>query len=357
MILKCGYITSGMDLITLLRLLFRKRNHDNASWNFLRLATLVTVGIVVTLMGIIAFPYHKYIVARRRLRTDPVIIVGHWRTGSTYLHELLTFDTSLKAPSTLQCTCPIAYPVSRFLIEPFMMLTTRGKRPMDNVRIGPQTPQEDEFALFRLTGFSPLSAFLFPHKSGKCFLHEIPFLPINDDHLDKWKSALVHFVKMVQGRNNRRVVLKNPFNSLRIDFLRQIFPDATFIHINRNPESVIPSTLHMWSILGQQNSLKGIWQNPSMEETVAFYNHFDSELRSRLKSVPKEKQLEVSYEALEHDPLSVLVDIYKTIEYEPSEFLKKRWLRSFAASKKYKKNNFALTKAERNAIRNELSLR
>src|SRR5687768_12283481 len=40
------------------------------------------------------------------LTEPPLFVIGHWRTGTTWLHELLVKDERLASPSTYQCMAP-----------------------------------------------------------------------------------------------------------------------------------------------------------------------------------------------------------------------------------------------------------
>src|SRR5215510_9202657 len=41
--------------------------------------------------------------AQTALTADPIFIIGHWRTGTTLLHELLALDPWLRATTTYEC--------------------------------------------------------------------------------------------------------------------------------------------------------------------------------------------------------------------------------------------------------------
>ena len=46
-----------------------------------------------------------------------------------------------------------------------------------------------------------------------------------------------------------RLVLKSPPHSARIRILKELFPDALFVHIVRDPYVVFSSTVHLWKTL------------------------------------------------------------------------------------------------------------
>ena len=43
------------------------------------------------------------------IKKDAIFIVGHWRTGSTYLHNMLSHDDQFRFPSTYQTVTPALF--------------------------------------------------------------------------------------------------------------------------------------------------------------------------------------------------------------------------------------------------------
>jgi hypothetical protein len=350
MMYKVAYVTAGMGLRTLLPLIFRN-GVSLRPLCVIRLSYILLVAVVLSILGIFSAMCRALFARRRPLRSDPIFIVGHYRTGSTYLHELLARDLSLAAPTTLLCTSPIAFPLSRVVLQPFMMIIGRGKRPMDNVLIDPRAPQEDEFALLRLTGLSPLIGLAYPRRDGRYFLpSDDTFMLSTDAQTARWKSALTSFIRLVEGRRGRRPVLKNPCHAFRIDVLREMFPNASFIHLRRNPLDVIPSTMRMWSIIGPRNVIRGTWRNPSMEEVIDAYNFLERRAREQLSRVPHHRKIEVSFEELEKDPTAVLQSIYHRFDMNVSPALEKRWERFISSAQSYQKNRYFLSPVEKELI-------
>src|SRR5437764_13792212 len=50
------------------------------------------------------------------LEQPPVFIIGHWRSGTTYLHELLELDDRFTTPNTYQCFAPRHFLMTEWLI-------------------------------------------------------------------------------------------------------------------------------------------------------------------------------------------------------------------------------------------------
>ncbi len=92
----------------------------------------------------------------------PLFIVGHWRTGSTLLHQLISLDPQFTAPNMVQTTIPDHFLFSTRYYQPILRRALPKTRPMDNVFLSPLQPQEDEFALVRMGSESPLEKLIFP---------------------------------------------------------------------------------------------------------------------------------------------------------------------------------------------------
>jgi hypothetical protein len=284
---------------------------------------------------------------------DPIIIVGHWRTGSTFLHQLFTLDPRLTAPTTLQCVLPGAFLTAGRYVEPVMRRTLSSTRPMDQVRLAPDEPHEDEFALLRLIEHSTLERLIFPD-SGRYFLLDQEPRFLREAEVGAWSAALTGFVKKVAFAAGRRVVLKNPFHSVRVSLLKELFPEARFVHIRRDPLSVIPSTQRMWAILGKSLTLGRWWGPPRMEEIVEVYQTMLATLEKDLAALPAGRCVEVGFAELEADPVRALRTLYAGLDlpFEPEHEPR---VRTFLDGlRTYRKNKYSLDPEVASMIRERL---
>jgi omega-hydroxy-beta-dihydromenaquinone-9 sulfotransferase len=283
---------------------------------------------------------------------DPIIIIGHWRTGSTLLHQLMSLDKNLVAPSVFQVSLPDSFLVSEKYYRPVMSSMMSPTRPMDNVKLGFDEPQEDEYALLKLTGDSPLTDVIF-HKSKNYFLKSYPDL--NPKNSEEWKRAISNFCNKLHFASNKRILLKNPFHSMRIRLLLETFPDVKFIHIHRHPYKVIPSTINMWNIVAKQNRLKGRWKEPAIKETSEVLNRMLNQIRKDLSALPTGSYTEVNFETFEKDvPLS-LKKIYQDIGLDYTEDFEENVQTYLSGLRNYKKNVFKLDDKDKQCIQEILT--
>src|SRR5262245_28641776 len=98
-------IWQGCDLFAWLRLL--ARNRFAVGLPYLYIAGIATLASSFnTLMGLLQESLLGDRPARTPLRHAPLFILGHWRTGTTLLHELLILDPRHSFPTTYQCMAP-----------------------------------------------------------------------------------------------------------------------------------------------------------------------------------------------------------------------------------------------------------
>jgi len=230
-----------------------------------------------------------------------------------------------------------------------MIAAFAGKsRPMDNVKIGMDEPQEDEYAIYRLTTFSPLEQLIFPQKK-EYFLNSAPFLP-GDDRLEEWTSSLANFYRKILYSTSKRIVSKNPFNSLRIPLLAELFPEARFIHIVRHPFDVVPSTKHLWSVVQKQNILNRNGYIPDAAEISLFLNNMINTIQCDCAKLSGNRVAEIRYEDLEKDPTENLKKLYNKLELPFTDDFDHRLIEFVNEVSGYKKNIYSLSNTEKKEI-------
>src|SRR5262245_1253162 len=233
-------IWNGMDAPTLFALLARNRFAVRPTIGRIH---IVVSAVIFSFMNSLLNAIQRVFYGRRIARVvlqPPIFIIGHWRSGTTFLHELLACDPALAAPSTYECICPGHFHLSARLFGRLDYLIP-ATRPMDDMKLGWNTPQEDEFALLNMGLPSVYQELAFPNHRR----HAAPFLSLEEFSprvRARWRDTFITFLKSVTlYRMNRsdgaapRLVLKSPPHTARVSALNEMLPGAKFIHIVRNP--------------------------------------------------------------------------------------------------------------------------
>jgi hypothetical protein len=304
-------IWEGCDLVAWLRLL--ARNRLAVSPGYLYIAAVVTfVSGCHTLLRYLQDAVFAGRPDRTPLAGDPLFIVGHWRTGTTLLHEMLILDDRHTYPNTYQCLVPGHFLLSERLFTRLFRFLLPSRRPMDNMPAGWDRPQEDEFALCMMGQPSPYLTIAFPNRP-----------PQDPEALDldrlrprariAWQRAFVRFLRHLTFKDPRRLVLKSPTHSCRLPALLELFPGARFVHIVRDPYVVFPSTVNLWKTLYRTHGL----QTPTfagLEEYVfETFNHLYARLDEGRRLVRPGAFHELRYEDLVADPLGQMRRLYDAL--------------------------------------------
>ena len=299
--------------------------------------------------------FHKDII-KTKLPENPIFIIGHWRTGSTYLHQLITQDPEFCFTSLFQCSQPDHFLYSKRFFEPVMSRLLGKTRPMDNVKIGVDEPQEDEYAILKLVSGTPMEKLIFSENEDY-FLKNVKEFTPSGDNLNIFDQKYSYFLQKIMLENpGKNFVSKNPLHSFRLDYLLNKFPHAKFIHIYRHPYDVIPSTIRLWNIVGKQNILKGKWKSPSLTDVAKYYLKFIDHIDNKLKSLPDHQYLKIKFEELEKFPLATVKQLYKHFSLTLSKEFEEKLNQFIDEVRDYKKNKFILSEKDKKDIYSQMSL-
>ncbi len=328
----------GMNLSGWMRLL--ARNHFAISPSRVAMAVLVAgvSGVNSLFRGAQALMWGRRI-ARTEISEPPIFIIGHWRTGTTMLHELLVLDPRHTYPDTYACFAPNHFVLTGRWLPKLIGFLLPSRRPIDNMKAGWERPQEDEFALCNLGLGSPYLTLAFSNRPPQCQEY-LDMEGVEPEDRRGWKEGLLWFLKCLTLKDPRRIVLKSPPHTARIKILLELFPDARFIHIVRDPQVVFPSTMNLWRRLRHDEGL----QTPryeGLEEYVfqTFEQMYDAFERNR-ELIDPARFSEVRYEELVADPIGQVRRVYDELELGQFDAVLPALQRYLESVKDYQKNRF-----------------
>ena len=113
-----------------------------------RVLFITLLSILNSLLGCIDYLYFHDAIQNIELPNDPVFVIGHYRTGTTLLHNLLSTDRENFHYCNTFC---VGLPSSFLWFEKygkfFMHLILDKTRPMDSIPLHFDLPQEDELSV------------------------------------------------------------------------------------------------------------------------------------------------------------------------------------------------------------------
>lgn len=342
-------IWEGCDFIPWIRLL--ARNRFAVGWRHLYIAIIVTiVSFFHMLLRWLQQAWYGQRIKRTPITNAPIFIIGHWRTGTTLLHELLILDPCHTYPNTYQCMEPNHFLLTEELVKRYLWFLMPSRRPMDNMAAGWDRPQEDEFALCMMGVPSPYLTIAFPNRPP-VYPEYLTLEGLSARDLSAWKNGFFALIQRLTYKDNRRLVLKSPPHSCRIKVLLELFPDARFVHVVRNPYVVYPSTVNLWKSLYQTHGL----QTPTfdgLEEHVftTFVRLYDA-LDKGKKLVDPSRYYELRYEDLVRDPIEQMRTLYERLELPGFEDVLPKLKEYVDRTKGYETNQYELPAELREKIR------
>jgi hypothetical protein len=300
--------------------------------------TITCATIVNTLLRPLQEFFYRHAIERTQIKDAPIFIIGHWRSGTTLLHELLVLDGRYTYPTTYQCLAPNHFLISDWVVSRLKFLLP-SKRPMDNMITGWDRPQEDEFALANMGLPSPYLTMAFPNEPQQT-PGSLTLAGLSPAELSRWKQGLEWFLRRVTVQNPKRIILKSPGHTARVKTLLELFPDARFVHIVRDPHAVFSSTVKLWKTLYKFQAL----QEPNhrgLDELVFgnFVEMYDALERDRALVDPA-RFFEVRYEDLVRDPLGQMQSLYEHLELGEFELLRPKLAAYFADRQDYKTGTY-----------------
>lgn len=279
-----------------------------------------------------------------QLPHPPVFIIGHWRSGTTLLHEYLVKDPRLAFPSTYQCFAPTHFLLTDWCFPKMFGFVLPSRRPMDDMATGFDRPQEDEFALCALGAPTPYVRMAFPNDEAP-YLEFLDMVDCDPSDQREFEEALTWFVKAVSLRTgDRRLVLKSPPHTGRIEMLSRLFPGARFIHITRHPFEVFPSTMRLWRSLDQAQAFSlPRYDDAQLEEYVlTCFERMYRGFQAQESQMAPGHLVEVRYEDLVRAPMETVKRLYEQVELGDFEVAAKPLQEFVQSQREYKPNRHQL---------------
>ena len=287
------------------------------------------------------------------IEKDPIFVIGHWRSGTTYLHNLLCLDEKRGYFTTFSVFLPEVFLTGDKFLKKIVAKSFPKKRPMDEVDLDIDLPQEEEYAIAAVLPFSSHHSLCFPRNA----LYYTRYIYMGDDVLstvvEKWKKYYLYLLKkMTYYQGGKQLVLKNPSNTARVGLLLEMFPNAKFIHICRNPYHVYLSTIRflksMLSYFCLQTPLSD--RDVIAELVFSMYKKMHMKYFKERKLIPDGNLIEIKYEDFIKNPQSELKRIYSTLKIDGYEDVKNKFQDYISGQKNYKSRKYEIDEKLKNKI-------
>ncbi len=309
----------------------------------------ISAAVIITMMSVMhsSLALVQGVVYGRKIRNtkiqrQPIFIIGHWRSGTTYLHELLSLDERYAYATNYECFAPHHFLLTEKIIGRWMGFLLPKQRPMDNMAVGWSRPQEDEFALCAMGQLSPYLTLAFPNRPPQCQEY-LDMQGVPAKRVESWKNTLLRFIRLLTfAHDGKRIVLKSPPHTARVKILLELFPEAKFIHIVRDPYVLFQSTMNMWKRMYETQHLRRPNLEGLDEHVFRTFNRMYEAFEASRESIPERQLYEVRYEDLVQDPQGQVKAMYDKLELGEFENLLPALNEYLAEVGDYKTNRYEL---------------
>lgn len=292
-----------------------------------------------------------------KIKKHPVYIVGFWRSGTTFLQNLLSRDpqfawfdpvNTVTFSNSILMGKALNKVIGKFLA---------GTRPMDNLEYTTDLPMEEVFAQATISTQAISHMLVFPDGGrGTKYINTAFIDEQRPEKRKEWRRAYDYILRKVTYiKGGKQLVLKSPENTCRIGELKRCYPNSKFINIYRDPYTVILSTINMF-----QKEMNLFCLNkpapPEVIENVAINmmaKVYKKAIRE-LEAMPEKDRIDVKYEDFCKDPLAGLEDIYTKLGLGGFETARPYFEKYLDSQKNYQKNRFEMEDRIREKVNRKL---
>jgi hypothetical protein len=242
----------------------------------------------------------------------PLFILGHWRSGTTLLHNLLALDEQFAYPNLYEVFFPHTFLCTEDVRAGQVTGLVPSTRVMDNVPQGVDMPNEDEFATCAASLFSPYMLWAFPRRQER-YEKYLTFRDVPAADVARWKAELLRFLRKLTLRHQRPLLLKSPPHTARIKLLLELFPDARFVSIHRDPFAVFQSTKHLNATLTRSLQFQAAGDEDPDDAVIRRYRMMHDAYFEERGLIPEGHFYELGFEELESDPVAAIRRVYQRL--------------------------------------------
>lgn len=272
----------------------------------------------------------------------PVFILGHWRSGTTFAHNVLSCDRQFGYCTTYQTVFPHLMLWGSSFFKACTTFFMPSNRPTDSVELGADLPQEEEFALVNMMPYSYYNFWVFPNKTNLYREKYLLFNGLTDQEKEAFKYNLDKMIKIALYCQQKETFLsKNPPHTGRISTLLEMYPDAKFIYLIRNPYTVFESTRSFVGNIIKSLQLQDIAPEQIEKDILVTYKKLFDKYEQEKSLIPASNLVEIRFEDFEASPLDVTGELYSKLSLGDFSSAKNDMEKYLSGHKGFKKNRYS----------------
>ena len=329
---------SGADLATLARVAARAGLPENP---------LSAAAIAGAALARSPFSAIEQVVMESRLPkiaelTPPVFILGHWRSGTTHLYNIMCKSGEWAYVPPVATGLPWDLFGLAKAFAPILEKALPEHRYIDNIPVTPTSPQEDEIAIANMTDLSFYHGIYFPKAFSEFLSRGLFFDGCSEGDIARWRQRFVYLLrKLSHYQDGKTLLIKNPVYTGRLSLLRAMFPDAKFVHIRRNPYEVFVSMRNFYKKLLAEFALQSYAHIDIDETIITVYERMMDALDRDAAGLSSPHYLDLAYEDLDRDAIGALEKIHQALELPGFVDARPKFEAYLASVRTFEKNRFS----------------
>ena len=279
--------------------------------------------------------------AGQPLLHDPVFILGHWRSGTTFVHNVMACDKHFGYVTTYQTVFPHLMMWGQPFFKKTMSWLMPDKRPTDNMELAVDLPQEEEFALSNMMPYNFYNFWFLPKYTQEYAEKYLLFNDITPEELRVFEQTFLKMIKIaLWNTHGTQFLSKNPPPTGRVKELVKMFPNAKFIYLMRNPYTVFESTRSFFTNTIKPLQLQDISAEELEHNILSVYAKLYHKYEADKSCIPQGNLIEVKFEDFEADAMGMTEQIYKSLNLPGWDESREAIERYVGGKKGYKKNKY-----------------
>ncbi len=279
------------------------------------------------------------------LQHDPVFILGHWRSGTTFVHNIFAQDPRFGFTSTYQTVFPHYVMAMQWLFKPVMAWLMPSHRPTDNMELAVDLPQEEEFALQNTCPYSYYDFWFYPERMQEYCDRYLTMKSATEAEIADFKDKFDRLVKISlwntrRGVKDAQYLSKNPPHTGRVKTLVEMYPNAKFIFLMRNPYTVFESSRSFFTNTIAPLELHSIPLEQMEQNILRNYVELYDAYQEQKQYIPEGNLFEVKFEDFEKDALNITERIYRDLQIPGWQQARPAIEKYIDGKKGYKKNKY-----------------
>lgn len=340
---------SGSSFVNWMNILIQ--NNFSIDYQFIPRALYVTAMTA----ALAPFRYYEHKKFHHKLQNvtvkEPLFIIGHFRSGTTFLHYLLGQDPGLGYVSTFETMTPGMIIANEEMFRNLVKNHLPAKRPMDDLEMHATLPYEEEYAIANMSAFSFYHGWYFPRNWNHYFDRYVLFKDMSEKEITCWKKTYDYFLKKITYKNNgNHVLLKSIVNTARIKQLVELYPNARFIHIHRNPYQVYKSTWKLYQKILPIFSFQHIDTKTLDQLILETYQKLFNQYLKNKQVIPQENLIEFSYDEFIKKPVETIKRTYERLRLTGFSKAKPFFTSYAERHKNYKASVYSFSDEEKQKI-------